>query len=369
MVGIVRIYQDSYGNNMGARTFCQLSRYFGGVLITDNKKIKELPFKQITHDEAILNIKKFTKIIVYNTKPNMFGGEAPKYAEKVVRLINAVQDVFYYNCDPILDLPKSVPASHEKNVPGLTRAIAKLNNFGTILSRKNCDLTKFLTAQIEQPIIKLKEGPKKQWSACYFGDSRGEERQKQVKELLMPFKNRLIIGHEHEIFPWFDYTKDFYKFLSTAWTSPVIGDKKLHYETGIPSIRLYEIWHTTTVALIDSRFQVEGLSEAFFFSSPAEYAKRTREIMKSKKLYEAMITQQQQLLKKIKKKFKNAKFNWKEVAKNKSAKMKERQQMIKELQDSKKNSARLRLEQLGLRKPKKQKKNVQLDSTQRSASV
>src|SRR5690349_5470566 len=105
MIAIVRLYQDSYGENMGSRTFCQLSKYFNGILVTNNKKIQELTeFKQITHEEAITNIKKFTKLIVYNTKPNMFGGVAPKHAAEVVRLIQIVPEIYFYNCDPILDL-------------------------------------------------------------------------------------------------------------------------------------------------------------------------------------------------------------------------------------------------------------------------
>src|SRR5687767_7071509 len=113
MIGIVRIYHDSYGANMGSRTFCQLSEYFGGVLITDNKKINALEkYKTLSHSEALLNIKKFTKLIVYNSKPNMFGGQAPKFAADVVRLILAVPNLYFYNCDPILDLQLGVPSSH-----------------------------------------------------------------------------------------------------------------------------------------------------------------------------------------------------------------------------------------------------------------
>lgn len=375
MVGILRIYQDSYGNNMGARTFCLLSHYFGGVLITNNKKIHALEdFKSIRFDEALNNKDKFTKIIVYNTKPNMFGGEAPEHIHAAIRLILHVKDVYYMNCDPILECPKSVPSSHELNAPGLTRAIAKINNHGTILSRKNCDLTKFLAARIEQPIIKLKDGPEKKWTACYFGDARKEERQRQVKELLCQFTNKCIIGHEHPDFAWYNYTPDFYTLLSTAWTTPIIGDKKMHYETGIPSIRLYEVWHTTTVGLIDERFRVEGLSKAFFFKDAFDYRKKVKMILDDPKLYEAMINEQQRHLRKLKKQWRNKKFSWKVIRQNKSKVMEERKELVKGLKKQRRDLAILRLEQSGIVKKKdiktyKSKKYVRAHDNNSSVSI
>jgi hypothetical protein len=356
MVGIVRIYQDSYGNNMGARTFCQLSKYFGGVLITDNKKIQELDFKQITHEEALLNKAKFTKIIVYNTKPNMFGGVASRHTAYVVSLILSVKDVYYYNCDPILSCPTDVADSHEKQVPGLRQAIFKLNK-GTTLDRRNTDLTKFLAAQIQHPIMKV-GSVEKQWISVYFGNPRGHERQKQVNELFRNFNTALIIGYEHATHAWFNYTPDFYETLSSAWTTPIIGDKKMHYETGIPSIRLYEAWHTTTVALVDRRFTVPGLDDSFYFSTPQEFKDKTHLINTYPKVYKRMIEIQQKLLKKIKKQFKNKTYDWSIIRKLKAVALKERKQHTKQLKDTKINGAKQRLAAKGLIKERRKRAAV-----------
>lgn len=339
MLGIVRLYNDSYGKNMGSRTFCQLSKYFGGVLITDNKKIRELTeFRSITHREALDNVKKFTKLLVYNTKPNMFGGIAPKNTPAVVRLIKAVPDVYFYNCDPILDLQLSVPSSHEKAVPGLTSAINKMIHFSKRLDRTNTDLTKFLAGKLKDKIVPL-PGPKKQWIGCYFGNARQPERQKQVFQLLNPLKSRLIIGHEHEHFAWFDYTPDFYNTLSTAWVTPIIGDKKLHYETGIPSLRLYEACCSTAVVLIDGRFKrEEGLDERFYFDTPEEFHKKAKMISENRDLYFEMVGKQQRFVISIIKQYGNKVFSWKKVKKAKEQKEKEvkkERRMKKDLQVAK----------------------------------
>src|SRR5215216_4345553 len=257
MLGIVRIYQDAYGDNMGARTFCHLQHYFGGVLITNNKKIHALEeYRSITFEDAIENRKKFTKLMVYNSKPNMFGGVAPKHMPHVIRLILSVKDLYFYNCDPMLDLQISVPDSHERVAPGLSRAIERLNFAGVKLNRTNTDLTFFLAAQIKREPIKHNEVVK-DFTGVYFGNYRNDRRAEQVKSLLEPLKSQLIIGHEHPDFPWFYYTPDFYKTMSRAYVTPIIGDSKLHYETGIPSLRLYETWHTTTIGLIDSRLNFD----------------------------------------------------------------------------------------------------------------
>lgn len=354
MLGIVRLYHDSYGNNMGSKTFCQLSKYFGGVLITDNKKIKQLKeFPQISHQDAIKNIKKFTRLMVYNSKPNMFGGVAPKHTAEVVRLILAAPEVYFYNCDPILDLQQSVPTSHEKEVPGLTRAINRMLYQSIRLDRTNTDLTLFLAAQIDKPIISIKDGPKKYWSACYFGNSRQKYRQDQVFELLNPLPTRLIIGHEHEHFAWFDYTPNFYETLSTAWVTPIIGDKKMHYETGIPSVRLYETWHTTTVGLLDSRFKVDGLDSRFYFDNPQDFQNKCLFIKNNPALYQQMIGIQQGLLKKLKKKYKNAKYDWKAIRKEKEKKKAIEQKQEEAIKLIKVNKAKNRLIESNIIKPRK----------------
>jgi len=354
MLGIVRLYHDSYGNNMGSRTFCQLSKYFGGVLITDNKKIKQLKeFPQITHSDAIKNIKKFTRIMVYNSKPNMFGGVAPKHTAEVVRLILAAPEVYFYNCDPILDLQQSVPSSHEKAVPGLTRAINRMLYNSIKLDRTNTDLTLFLAAQIDKSIIDWKNGPEKKWTACYFGNARQKYRQDQIFELLNPLPSRLIIGHEHEHFAWFDYTPNFYETLSTAWVTPIIGDKKMHYETGIPSVRPYETWHTTTVGLLDHRFKVEGLDDRFYFKTPEEFHLKAMHISKNPALYQQMIGIQQLLLKKLKKKYKDARYDWKAIRIEKEKKKKEQNKIAKQQHQEKLKETKNRLQKQGIIKTKK----------------
>lgn len=356
MIAIVRLYQDSYGENMGSRTFCLLSKYFGGVLVTDNKKIKALTeFKQLTHAEAISNIKKFTKVIVYNTKPNMFGGVAPKHAAEVVRLIRAIPEVYFYNCDPILDLQNSVPSSHEAAVPGLTAAINKITNFGVKLSRVNTDLTLFLAAQLGDRIKNYDS--KKEFIGCYFGNLRQPYRQEQVKELLAPLKSQLIIGHEHEDFPWFNYTANFYEFLSMAYVTPIIGDKKLHYETGIPSLRLYEACCSTAIVLIDSRFSSPLFDDRFFFKDVQEFVEKANKISTDKSLYDSMLKHQREVVKKIIRKFKNKKFNWGKVLSQKNKVLKLR---TKEAALNKKNiidAAKQRLIDKGIMKPKRKKKN------------
>lgn len=347
MIGIIRIYQDAYGNNMGARTFCHLSKYFGGVLITDNKKIHALKeYRSITYEEALANRSKFTKLLVYNTKPNMFGGVAAKHTPSAVRLIEAVPDVFYVNCDPILHLPKDVADSHERQVPGLRKAIYKLNNHGTILDRTNTDLTLFLAANTGRPILKRTV---KKYDSCYFGDPRGPERQKQVQELLSTVRHPLIIGHEHAKFPWFYYTPDFYDRLNEAWTSPVIGDSKLHYETGIPSLRLYEIWHTSCISLIDRRFtKVEGLDESFFFSNADEFMQKTKIISETPECYEKMLNKQKLLLKKLKRKYEDAIFDWSQVRRKVRQARRERKQLVVDIKQAKVDRAVKRLEHYGV---------------------
>lgn len=351
MIGIIRIYQDAYGPNMGARTFCQLSQYFGGVLITDNKKIHALEeFKSIRYDEAVANKAKFTKLIVYNTKPNMFGGVPAKHTAMAVQLILTVQDVYYYNCDPILHLPSDVADSHEAQVPGLRKAIYKLNQHGTILDRTNTDLTKFLAARIRLKPLPVVE---KKYSACYFGDARGTERQKQVKALFRNWTSCLIIGHEHPDYPWHYYTPDFYHTLNQALVSPVIGDQRLHYETGIPSIRLYEIWHTSAIGLVDRRFNVEGLTDSFYFKDTDEFREKCRIIYSNPEVYEKMLGIQRKLLRKIKKKYANATYDWRTVLKKKAAAVKERHEHVRKLKDDKISNALKRLEALGINVPNK----------------
>lgn len=350
MIAIARLYQDSYGANMGARTFCQLSKYFGGVLITDNKKIQALDYPQITHAEAISNIKKFTKLIIYNTKPNMFGGIAPKHTHEVVRLIMAINDVYFYNCDPILDLQLSVPNSHEIAVPGLTNAISKMIHRSTRLDRRNTDLTKHLASLLE--IYPYTE--EKKYMTCYFGNARQPYRQQQVKSLLGPFgNNALIIGHEHEDFTWYQYTPDFYKYLSQAWTTPIIGDKKLHYETGIPSLRLYEACCSTAIALLDSRYKEPALDERFYFTTHLEFVKMTNQISKDKKLYESMLQVQRKFVKKVIRKYKGKTFDWKVIKKQKDKIIDERSKTLKAEKDNEILQAKKRLIKKGIIKPKR----------------
>lgn len=352
MVGILRLYQDSYGANMGARTFCLLSEYFGGVIITDNKKIRGLPFNQITYAEALANKAKFTKLIVYNTKPNMFGGVAAKHTASAVRLILSIKDVYYFNCDPILDLPKGVADSHEKQCPGLREAIFKLNQ-GTHLSRKNTDLTKFLAAQIARKPHKLDKVVRKDFVGCYFGDPRGNERQKQVKALLKPLKSALIIGHEHEDFAWFYYTPDFYDLIDMAYVTPIIGDQKLHYETGIPSIRLYEVWHTSTVALVDRRFNVDGLDDSFYFSTPEEFHAKAKLISENPELWEKMISTQLRLLRNIKHTYAIKTFDWASLKRKRLKEEKQRHKLVKEIKQKPVEAAKQRLIDKGILKPKR----------------
>lgn len=347
MIAIVRLYQDSYGENMGSRTFCQLSKFFNGILVTDNKKIQQLKeFKQITHAEAISNIKKFTKLIVYNTKPNMFGGVAPKHCAEVVRLILGINEIYFYNCDPILDLQNSVPSSHEKAVPGLTSAINKIIQRGVKLSRVNTHLTKFLASQLSEHIVT--EKIEKEFTACYFGNARQPYRQEQVKELLSGLKS-LIIGHEHEDFAWFNYTANFYNLLSMAWVTPIIGDKKLHYETGIPSLRLYEACCSTSIVLIDRRFTEDlGLPDDFYFADAVEFQKKSIQISTDLHKYEWMLQTQRKLLKKIIRQFKNKRFNWKTIAVKKKKENKQRIKHVKTLKKNEINLAKQRLIKKGL---------------------
>lgn len=342
MMAIIRLYQDSYGNNMGARTFCQLQKYFGGILVTNNKKIKALDeFTTITYPDAAKNADKFNKIMVYNTKPNMFGGVPADHMNDAIKLIMKAKELYYYNCDPILDLPKGVAESHEEACPGLTECIRKLNMEATMLSRKNTDFTKFMAANIPRPFIDL-PGPEKEFDACYFGNSRQGEREKQVLALLSPLKS-LIIGHEHEKFAWFEYTPDFYNLLSLAWTTPVIGDQKLHYETGIPSLRLYEAWHTTTITLIDSRFTEPLLDSRFFFKDYEEFHNKTKQIASDKELYKEMLSVQRLALKKLKKKYSGIGFDWEILKKEKANVIEGRTKEIKERKKAIVEAAKKRL--------------------------
>jgi hypothetical protein len=327
MMAIIRLYQDSYGNNMGARTFCQLQKYFGGVLITDNKKIKSLEgFQTLSYGEAAKNADKFNKVMVYNTKPNMFGGVPADHMNDAIKLIMKAKELYYYNCDPILHLPKGVAESHEIACPGLSECVRKLNMEATILSRKNTDFTKYMAANIQRPII---EGVEKEFTTCYFGNSRQGEREKQVLQLLSPLKS-LIIGHEHEKFAWFSYTPDFYSLLSMAWTTPIIGDKELHYETGIPSLRLYEAWHSTAITLVDSRFNEPLLDSRFFFKDAEEFHNKSNQLATDKELYNGMLKVQRLALKKMKKKFDGIQFNWGTLKKSKEKVLDARRLEIKE---------------------------------------
>lgn len=346
MIGIVRIYQDAYGDNMGARTFCHLSKYFGGVLITNNKKIHALTeYKSITHEDAIANRKKFTKLIVYNSKPNMFGGVAPKHIGHVIRLILSVDQLYFYNCDPMLDLQISVPDSHERAAPGLSRAIERLNYAGKKLDRTNTDLTLYLAAQIQHAIVKHLE-VNKDFVGVYFGNFRNEKRAEQVNRLLTPLKSQLVIGHEHPDFPWFYYTPDFYKTMSRAYVTPIIGDAKLHYETGIPSLRLYETWHSTTIGLIDARLGFDvGLDKRFYFSTWDDFHKKAKMISENPEVYFSMLNKQYKLLKDLKKKYHKAKYNWKRVLKEKKLAAKKQRLEEKELRKKKRLKTQTRLNQ------------------------
>ena len=342
MMAIIRLYQDSYGNNMGARTFCQLQKYFGGILVTNNKKIKALEeFTSITYADAAKNADKLNVVMVYNTKPNMFGGVPADHMNDAIKLIMKAKELYYYNCDPILDLPKGVAESHEEACPGLTECIRKLNMEATMLSRKNTEFTKFMAANIKRPFIDS-PGPEKEFETCYFGNSRQGEREKQVLALLSPLKS-LVIGHEHEKFAWFEYTPDFYQLLSMAWTTPIIGDQKLHYETGIPSLRLYEAWHTTAITLVDRRFNEPLLDDRFFFTDYEDFHNKTKMISTNQELYNSMLGAQRLALKKLKKKYTGIGFDWDQLRLQKSKVIQARTQEIKERKKEQVEAAKKRL--------------------------
>ena len=112
---------------------------------------------------------------------------------------------------------------------------------------------------------------------------------------------------------------------------------------------MYEIWHTTTIGLLDSRFNEPLLDDRFYFTSPEDYQKKTIEIANNPELYNSMLKVQRIALRKLKKRYAGIRFDWKAIRKAKEKKEKFEKKQVKLEKEKTREKAKAKLLKRGIK--------------------
>lgn len=327
MVGIIRLYNDSYGNE-DSRIYCQLSKYFDGILITDNKAIHKLEkYDCITFNDAINNIAKFNKLIVYNSRPTEYGGS---FAYLATRLILEIEQLYLFSSDN-----SNLHKYPTQSVINIEKAVNRLNSYAIRLN-----YTDFIHYYGASHTVLKRLPEKKEWYTCYFGDLERPENLERLNNHFKTLTKKFVIGYEHEEYPWFDFRKDYLEKVCLAYTIPIFSNSR---------DILYQIWHTNTVALVNSEFKVEGLDESFYFSNPEEFHAKALIISTQEIAYARMLKIQRNLLTKLKQKYGKTTFKWSSILKQKKAEELERRKLIDGMKQKQVESAKKRLTAHGIK--------------------
>lgn len=265
---IARLNIDTYGKNVGGEVFATLASYYRVSILSNNEKFDSI----VTNRVSFKEVTSIENLMMINPNSNFYGGIPNKHVADVVRLINIAKNVVVYITDPLLS-PKQVT---KNKVPGLIEAMDRLVNCKTI-THGDTDFIPYYIANHKVVCINKID---KQYDAVYYGNKRGNSRQKQVEAYLSKVDKPFIIGYEHEKYPSVEYAKNFLHQVNKAWITPVIGDKK-HYENNALPLRFYEPWFTTTIGLVDKQFNVD--IEDCFITSPATIVDDIERVKRSHK--------------------------------------------------------------------------------------
>jgi hypothetical protein len=277
MVGIIRLYNDSYGSEE-SKIFCELQRYFKGVLITNNKRILDLKqFKSISYTDALNNIDKFNKLIVVDCWEE---GSNTRSVPQAIRLILEIEQLYFFSSGS-----STLQKLFLEHKPSIDKAVHRLNNFSIKLN--NTDFVKYY-GSLERKIHK--DFQVKKFDTCYCGPFTNG-RLPSIKDYFQDIKSKVIIGYEHPKFPWFDKDNHYLNYIALCRTI-VITHNDIE--------EVYKAWHANTITLLDSNVTVKGLDESFYFKTKEELRAKIILINKEPLAYKRMLSVQRKLLSQLK---------------------------------------------------------------------
>lgn len=319
MVGIIRLYNDSYGSEE-SKIYCELQKYFKGILITNNRKILESKhYKSISYSDALNNIEKFNKLIVVDSYDET---NNTKSVPQAIRLILEVEQLYFFSSGE-----STLQKLFLEHKPNIDKAVYRLNNFSIRLN--NTDFIKYYGAVERQ--IKKQE---KKFDVCYCGPWTNG-RLPFIKEMFKDIKSKVMIGFEHPQFPWFYKTNNYLNYVTLCKTIAILYND---------IEEVYKAWHADTITLLDGNvFKMNGLDDSFYFKTADELHAKVLIIANQEPAYKRMLSVQRRQLTKLKRQYGKSTFNWNIVLKQKKEAEQQKQAQLDAIKRKRLESAKKRL--------------------------